>query len=300
MVADRVPRGRAAGAALLLAAAGCAFAQSAEPDFGFLEASWCTAPHDDYRPGRYVVDIRQIRQITLRSDPQAGAARQVLAQVRSAMVDVQTGQVDFAGGWMEFTFNVVDRLTLRDPVVDATLSISAEHDRLVYGYGDSRAHTHSRCGPAGVQLSEKAPLPAAISIARLPAKAATPPAAEQTGRGENGKQAHADEPRKYANLSYCLSLDKTRAGFFGLRNRCPSAANYTYCLLNPTTSNGRFFVCRTIRGEQIGQGSGVVQAGQTGYLGLPGSERGRIVWFACEPPGIPALTAASPPQGHCQ
>jgi hypothetical protein len=202
---------------------------------------------------------------------------------------------------MEFTFNVVDELTLRDPVVDATLSINAERDRLVYGYGDSKAHAYSRCGSATVQLSEKAPLPAGIAIARRPAAAAAPPpVAARAGPGENGAQAPAEEPRKYANLSYCLSLDKTRAGFLGLRNRCPNPANYTYCLLNPTTRNGRFFVCRTVQGQQIGQGSGVVEAGKTGYLGLPASEKGRIVWFACEPPGIPALTGANPPQGHCQ
>jgi hypothetical protein len=285
---------------LLLAAAGCAFAQSAQPEFGFLESSWCTAPHDDYRPGRYVVDIRQIRQIRVLSNP--GSPNQVLAQVRSAMVDVQTGQVDFAGGWMEFTFSEVAPLTLRDPVVDATLSIGAEHDRLVYGYGDARAHAYSRCGPASVQLSEKAPLPAAIAIARVPAKTAPPPAAGQADPGGNGGHppAQTDEPRKYANLSDCLSLDKTRAGLLGLRNRCPNAANYIYCLLNPSTRNGRLFVCRTVQGQQIGQGSGIVEAGNIGYLGLPAGERGRVVWFACQSPGIPALTSANPPRGHCR
>ncbi|MGH8630326.1 MAG: hypothetical protein ACREU7_06130, partial [Burkholderiales bacterium] len=206
-----------------------------------------------------------------------------------------------------FTFSVIDALTLRDAVVDVTLSISAERDRLVYGYGDSRPHAYSRCGPATVQLSEKGPLPAEIAIARTPAQAASRPnaavqAPAQSAPGENGKEALARsaEPKTYANLSYCLSLGKTRAGFLGLRNRCPMAVNYTYCLLNPSTRNGRFFVCRTVQGQQIGQGSGVVEVGQTGYLGLPGSERGRIVWFACEPPGIPALTAANPAQGHCQ
>lgn len=304
----RAPRDRVAVAALLFAAAGCAFAQSAESDFGFLESSWCTAPHDDYRPGRYVVDIRQIRQVRVRSDPRSRVPNEVLAQVRSAMADTQTGQIDFAGGWMEFTFNVIDARTLRDAVVDVTLSISAEHDRLVYGYGDSKAHAYSRCGPATAQLSEKGPLPAEIAIARAPAQAAgsLPNGALQASAkgasGESGKEALAQssEPQTYANLSYCLSLGKAQAGFLGLHNRCPTAANYTYCLLNPTTRNGRFFVCRTVQGEQIGQGSGVVEAGQTGYLGLPGNERGRVVWFACEPPGIPALTAANPPKGRCQ
>jgi hypothetical protein len=302
----RAPGGGVVGAALALAAATCAFAQSPVPDFSFLESSWCTAPHDDYRPGRFVVEIRQIRPIRLQADRQNDASRKLIAQLRSAMVDAQTGQVDFVGGWMEFEFRIVGPLTLNDPVVDVTLSITAERDRLVYAYGDSRAHAYSRCGPATVQLSEKARLPAQIRIEAPPARAAEPepaPPGEQMQAQtapETSAAQSTGESKAYSNLSYCLSLDKTQGGFLGLRNQCSRSVNYTYCLLNPTSQNGRFFVCRTVQGRQIGQGSGTVQAGETGYLGLPGNERGRVVWFACEPPGIPALTAANPPEGRCQ
>ena len=304
--------GSVAAAALFLAGAGSALAQTARSDFRFLEASWCAAPHDDYKPGRYVVEILQFRQVKAAANPQTNAPTEVAAQLRSAMVATQSGKLEFVGGWIDVDFKTIDGLHLQDSLLNVTLSIAPERDRLIYRYADFKSHAYAPCGSASVELSEKGPLPPGIVISAPPAKqaataagsavlapSAQAPPPEVDAHSDPGPRSSADATLRL-NRSYCFALIDARAGFLGLLNQCTKAVNYTYCVLNPKTPQGSVFRCRAMQGEQIGQGGGSVQAGQTGYLGFPSDEKGRVIWFACEYPGNPALTSADPPAGKCR
>ncbi|HZP91951.1 MAG TPA: hypothetical protein VFB20_03575 [Burkholderiales bacterium] len=304
--------GSVAAAALLLAGAGSVLAQPARSDFRFLEASWCAAPHDDYKAGRYVVEILQFRQVKVTANPQTNAPTEVAAQLRSAMVATQTGKLEFVSSWIDLGFKTIDGLHLQDSSLSVTLSIAPERDRLIYKYADFKSYTYTRCGPATVELSEKTLLPTGIVISAPPAKQAATgagppvpapavqaPQRDVDARSDPGPRGFPDATLRL-NRSYCFALVDAQGGFLGLLNQCTKAVNYTYCVLNPKTRHGSVVRCRAAQGEQIGQGGGSVQPGQTGYLGLPVDEKGRVVWFACEFPGTPALTSADPPAGQCR
>jgi hypothetical protein len=285
-------------AGLLLAFAVDAGAQSASSDFGWLEASWCSEVHDDYRPGRPVVEIRQIRRVRPQVDPQSKAVKEVALELRSAVVSADSGTVEMVGGWIEFRFQAKeDRLV--DAGVQVTLALTPERSSLSYRYGEGKAHRHVHCAAAGVELEEGKELPAAVSIARHPSP--PPPAGRQAPAAERDESLAGQAAENvHLNRSHCFMLRKSRNGYLGLENQCSTSANYTYCVVNPTTRHGRFFVCRTMTGTQLGRGSGSVQPASTGYLGLPNNERGKVVWFACESPSLPALMGAAPPRGRCQ
>jgi hypothetical protein len=95
-------------------------------------------------------------------------------------------------------------------------------------------------------------------------------------------------------------MERTSTGFFGFINGCPEPLNYTYCILDATSANGRLALCQDASGEQLGEASGYLGAGYTAYLGMPVTDKGRVVWFACAYPGAPALTRVEPPGGRCR
>lgn len=290
---------RKAAAVLAMAPLGiCAAEASAQStgDLGWLGAAWCSEAHEDYQPGRRVVEIRQIRAVRPLIDPQSKTAKEVALEMRSAVVSAANGAVDMVGGWIEFRFQVTgDRLA--DPGVQVALTLSPQRDWLSYQYGDGKSYRYRRCGAADAQLEEGRALPPGVSIALVPSIPSE--AARQAPPSATDQPAPATDS-VHLNRSHCFTLRRSRNGFLGLENQCSTSVNYTYCVLNPTTRQGRFFVCRTMAGTQLGRGSGSVQAGSTGYLGLPNNERGKVVWFACEAPSLPALTGTSPPLGRCQ
>lgn len=283
--------------AALLGCATEAAAQSGARDFGWLGAAWCSEAHEDYRPGRRVVEIRQIRSVRPLVDAQSKAVKEIALEMRSAVVSAVSGAVEMLGGWIEFRFQATgDRLA--DPGVQVTLTLSPQRDWLSYQYGDGKSYRHLRCGAADAELEEGRALPPGVSIGlvrSIPSEAAShaPSATDQPGSAQADDSVHL-------NRSHCFTLRKSRNGYLGLENQCSTAINYTYCVVNPTTRHGRFFVCRTMTGTQLGRGSGSVQPSSTGYLGLPNNERGKVVWFACETPSLPALTGTAPPLGRCQ
>jgi len=291
--------------AACLAAAGAlsgnasnAAAQSDASQFSYLEGAWCSEAHEDYRPGHPVIEIRQIRSVQPTADAQSG--RTINIQLRSAVVSSVTGVVEMLGGWIEFRFQREgDRLV--DPGVQVALTLPPERNALIYQYGESKAHRYARCGPAAAAMEEGRPLPPEVAVALRAAPSS--PATQSAGAEAPlppGQSAAATDGKLHLNRSHCFVLSKSGNGYLALRNQCSTPVNYTYCVLNPTTPQGRIFVCRTMTGTQLGQGGGSVRPGESGYLGLPSNERGKVVWFGCEQPSLPALTGANPSVGHCQ
>ena len=300
---------RACAASLLVAAhilCGSAAAQS-DPDAELLtalEASWCTAPHDDYRRGDPVVEIRQFRELKLIKDEKTRKPNAVAVRMRSAMVSAKTKRVEYVGAWVDYRFEVKNRTQLKDPSVGLALSLAPDRQQLTYKYGDSKMYPHQRCGAADVEMAARSVLPAEIPLSVVLAA----PGADAETRSEIEVAASAAKPPQPENVdmttqlnrSYCLEMQRTPTGFFGFVNKCTTPANYTYCTLNVTTANGRLNQCRNRDGDQIGEASGYLRPGETAYLSLPVNDRGSVIWFACEYPHKPALTRADPPSGRCR
>ena len=160
---------RACAASLLVAAhilCGSAAAQS-DPDAAFfkaLEASWCTAPHDDYRSGDPVVEIRQFRDLMVIEDEKTHKPHAVAVRMRSAMVSAQTKRLEYVGAWVDYRFEVKNRTQLKDASVGLALSIALDRQQIAYKYGDSKMYSHRRCGAADVELVAKSLLPAEIPL----------------------------------------------------------------------------------------------------------------------------------------
>lgn len=270
-----------------------------------LEATWCTAPHDDYRRGEPVVEIRQFRDLKLVDDAKKQGTRMIAGRMRSAMVSTQSKRLDFVGAWIDYRFDVQGDSQLKDSSIGLTLSLSSDRKRLAYKYGDSKSYTHERCGAANVELVGKAQLPAEIPLsvvfARNSASVEVRAEATITATAESAQTPPAQSPDMTAqfNRSYCLAMERTPTGFFGFVNKCTMPANYTYCTLDASTANGRLSLCRSMEGEQIGETSGYLRPGDTAYIRLPVNDKGRVIWFACEYPATPSLTRADPPSGRC-
>ncbi len=324
-----------AGAGLLLSVAVFASAQSQSPDFAFLEASWCTKPHDDYRRGQDVVEIRQFRDVAVVADPRTNAPLEVTAQQRSALVSTKTRSLDIVGAWIDFKFKLIDARNLHDSSVSVSIAINPDRTKFVYRYADSKPYAFSPCGPAGARLTEKAALPAEVTIPEMPTTSAsadleadavepTPKAASVAPTvaaiAEPGpsavEPAKAAEPQDVVsiadpeksnppdskpdlNRSNCFSMEKTGNGYFGFLNACADDAYFTYCVVKPTTRSGRGYACRGETGEQIGRGTGFAKPGEIQNILIRSEERGTVIWFACAMPGVPALTRANPPSGRC-
>lgn len=302
---------RACAASLLVAAhilCGSAAAQS-DPDAALLkalEASWCTAPHDDYRRGDPVVEIRQFRDLTVIEDEKTHKPHAVAVRMRSAMVSAQTNRLEYVGAWVDYRFEVKNRTQLKDASVGLALSIALDRQQIAYKYGDSKMYSHRRCGAADVELVAKSLLPAEIPLSVV--LTASGAAAETRTEVANAASAANPQPPQpesadmtaQLNRSYCLSMQRTPTGFFGFINKCTTPTNFTYCTLNVTTANGRLTQCRNRDGDQIGEASGYLRPGETAYLSLPVNDKGSVIWFACDYPHTPALTRVDPPAGRCR
>lgn len=265
-----------------------------------LQGTWCTAPHDDYHRGYPVIELRQFRDVS-RTPGEDGQPPAITARMRSAMISTQSKRLEFVGAWVDYRFAVTANRGLKDASVGLVLSLATDGQSLDYKLGESRVYAHRRCGPADAELVANSLPPAAIDLATLPVEPAAaapvspPPAAAREAATRPKATIAAD-----MNRSYCLMMRKTRTEFFSLVNQCTKPVNFTYCVVDPTTANGRIAACRAEKAEQLGEAGGYLSAGDRAYLSLPVSDRGRVVWFACEYPSSPVLVSADPPSGHCQ
>ncbi len=274
-----------------------------------IQASWCTAPHDDYRRGAPVIEIRQLREARLIDRGAAGSGAAIAARMRSVLVSAGSLRVEFVGAWVEYRFDVLDATQLLDTSIGLALTLIGEQLRVAYKYGGSESYLHRRCGAAEIDPVAGERLPAQISAAQ---EGTAPQGAAQAREGGESAPSEARVPDTAAspadenarsaqlNRSYCLAMERTAAGFFSLANRCTSAANYTYCIVGPSTANGRLARCAAAAGEQLGVSSGYLNAGERAYLSMPVTDKGQVVWFACEYPATPVLTGTQPSRGYCR